>query len=310
MDEGLSRNQRVTPGVSRRDISWRADRQRVLRGISALPAWADALVLVALAGYLIMGIAVAAPSRSEAVQISLTRDAGVLITDPGTLLPGGSGSAAEEATRLGYGSLTRFLAAPGWYLTAGRNGVRPLDLAAAGQPATGPVELGAVPQRSVVAARIGPVMVAVLSLIMLFLLARRLLGRPAATVAVLAFALQPAVLETGRQVSDSGVTVVLGLAAVFVAAGIGAQLSGGAAPSLTAWTGRARWAGLCLAAGLSAAPFVAGALVFCLAGVVTGQTRRQRALMAGATVDSPGLGRVVAWLLVSVLGTLIVWVVM
>jgi hypothetical protein len=307
MDEGLGRNQRVTPGVSRRDISWRADRPRSLPGIRALPAWADAIVLISLAVYLMLGLAVPSLSRSEAVQISLTRDARVLITHPATLLPDDADPSTQEAVRLGYGSFTRYLAAPGWYITAGRE-PRPLDLSATDPPGSGQVAVTPIQERHLVAARAGPAVFAALSLFMLFFLARRLLGRPAATVAVLIFALQPAVLSAGRQVSDSGITVLLGLAAIFVAAGIGARLAGGEEPSLSTWTGLGVLAGLCLAAGLTAAPFVAGAIGFCLAGVVTGQARRQRALMAGEPASGPGIGRIAAWLVLSVLGTMIVWV--
>ena len=77
-------------GVSRRDIAWRQDALRAAPRRFRLPGWVDAVLLVALVGYLLAGLALAPMTLEEAVQDSLTADAGVLVTHPGELLPGSS----------------------------------------------------------------------------------------------------------------------------------------------------------------------------------------------------------------------------
>jgi hypothetical protein len=307
MDEGDGQDHHVTPGVSRLEIAWRGDRLRVVPRWGWPPAWVDGLILALLAAFLIGGIGSAAYSVEEAAQLSLTRDAGLLVTHPDALLPGSaSTNAVQERVRIGHGSFTRYVAAPGWYLAPGPSTPRPLDLGSA-TPGTRP-PLVPVSRSHLVASRAGPAVLAALSLLMLFLLARRLAGRSAATIAVLLFGVQPAVLLSGRQVGDAGVTALFGLGAVYTAAGLAARLRAGGDPGRGAWMSLAVTSGLCLAAGLAAVPYLAGALAFCGAGLIAGEARRRTRLLAGEPVPPAAVLEGLGWVLVSALGAVCVWV--
>jgi hypothetical protein len=317
VNEGDGQYEHVTPGVSRRDIAWRAGQPRARRvrirlAALTLPGWADALIIVLLGGFLVWGAAWPGYQPAEAARLSLVRDAGLLVTRPTALLPGSDATnAVQERMRISNGSFTRYAAAVGWYAAAGRSTPRPIDLGSATiapSTSTSPPELVPVRTAHLAAARTGPAVLAALSLLMIYLLTRRLAGRPAATVAVLIFGLQPAVLLTGRQVSDSGVTALFGLGAVYVAAGLATRLGAGGDPARGAWMSLAVTSGLCLAAGLAAAPYLAGALAFCLAGLVAGESRRRAALLRGEPVPPPGVLEGLGWVLVTALGAVCVWV--
>jgi hypothetical protein len=293
-------------GVTHREISWRAAVLR--RALPALvpPRWLDPLLLLLVAGYLLGGIAAAPYTLEEAVQGSLTADAGALVTHPQSVLPGGAVSATQESVRLAYGSLTRYATAAGWYAAGGRAAQIPMDLTV---PGPSPVH---EPERELlVAARAGPAVISVLGVLVIFLVTRRMLGRAAALVAVLIFGLHPTVALVSRQSADAGLTMSLGLAAILVAVGISGTLGKGAAPGLGAWTGLAVLTGLALASGPSAPPYVAGAAAFCLAGVIARQVHRRREAFAGrppAATEGPEAGGPAGWLAVTALGAVLVWV--
>jgi hypothetical protein len=308
-------------GVRRREIVWRASRLRPLpRGPVRLPRWVDRLVLVLLVAYLLGGLAAAPYVLEEAVQDSLARDAGTLFTRPAALLPGSEAtSPTQESVRLAYGSLTRFAVAPGWYAGGGHDAKAPVDLTV---PGPGPV---LIPETGLlVSARLGPALVSAIGVLVVFALTRRLAGRTAALAAAVLFALHPTIALVGRQSLDAGLTLTLGLGAVLLAAGISTTVSRGRDPGLSAWTGLAVLAGLTLASGPTAPPYLAGAAAFCGAGLIARQVRRHRrepgpAPVAGAARVGPRTGirgsgpeaprsGPLAWLAASALGALLVWV--
>jgi hypothetical protein len=291
-------------GVSHREIVWPDAGVRPPAARLSLPRWLDPLVLLLVLGYLLGGIAAAPFTLEEAVQLSLTSDAAAVATDPGSLLPGGASSAAQDAVRLGYGSFTRYTAAIGWYATGGRYGQAPIDLTVAGP---GPVRTPS--WHRLTAARTGPALLAVIAVLILYVLIRRMLGRAAALVGVLLFGLHPTIALVSRSAVDAGLTLTLGLAAVLVASAVSATLAAGDDPGLGAWTALAVLLGLTLASGATAPPYVAGAVSFCAAGLLGRQLRRRREVLAGRRVRTAEVGGGPGgWMAVSVLGVVLVWV--
>lgn len=292
------------PGIRHREISWRAAMLRRSLPVMVPPRWVDPLVLVLLVGYLLGGVAAAPVSLEEAVQTSLTADAGALVTRPQALLPGGAVSATEESVRLAYGSLTRYAAAVGWYVAGGRAAQVPVDVTA-----TGAAEVRIPERRLVIASRAGPVVLSGIGLLVMFLLARRLLGRPAALLAVLVLGLHPAFVLLARQAADAGLTLTLGLASVLVAAGICTVVARGAEPRLGAWILLLLLVGLTLASGTAAVPYVAGAVAFCLAGLLGRQLHRRREVLEGRPAEEvPDVAGTAGWMAVTALGAVLVWV--
>jgi hypothetical protein len=293
-------------GITHREISWRAAVLR--RALPALvpPRWLDPGLLMLVIGYLVGGIAATPYTLEEAVQSSLTADAGALVTRPLTLLPGGAVSATQESVRLVYGSLTRYSTAAGWYAAGGRAANVPINLTV---PGPSPIR---TPERDlIVAARAGPALLSVIGILVLFGLTRRLFGRAAALVAILVFGLHPTIALVSRQAADAGLTMTLGLATILVAVGISGTTAKGADPGLSAWTGLTLLAGLTLASGPAAPPYVAGAAAFCLAGLLGRQLRRRREVLAGRSpgdTEVPELSGPIGGLAVSALGAVLVWV--
>jgi len=294
-------------GVTHREISWRAAVLR--RALPALvpPRWLDPVLVLLVVGYLLGGIAATPYTLEEAVQGSLTADAGILVTRPLTLLPGGAVSATQESVRLVYGSLTRYTTAVGWYASGGRAAQAPIDLTIPGPSAV------RTPERDrIVASRAGPALLAVIGVLVIFVLTRRLFGRAAALVAILIFGLHPTIALVSRQAADAGLTMTLGLATVLMAVGISGTTAKGADPGLSAWTGLTVLAGLTMASGPAAPPYIAGAIAFCLAGLLGRQLRRRREVLAGRSLDDaevPEVGGPAGWLAVTALGAVLIWVV-
>jgi hypothetical protein len=340
-------------GISRRDIAWREAALRAAPRLFRLPGWADAVLVVAMIGYLLAGLALAPLTLEETVQESLTSDAATLLTQPGELLPGGTATAASppadfragpaglpwtnphEAVRLAYGSLTRYLTAAGWYAAGGRATDAPRVLDDTGEHAA------RLPgEKLKLAARSGPALMGAIGIVVLYALTRRLFGRGAAWLATLAYALHPTLVLLGRQSVDAGLTLTLGLATVFVAAGLSRTLARGEEPRLGTWTALSLLAGLTLASGPDAVPYLGGALAFAVAGLVarrrqeyrehhraTAQTpapppawsRRSPGFSTGpidvGSITSPpapaggrNFGVSVGWLAVSAVGAVLVWV--
>lgn len=291
-------------GITRREILWRiASLRPSVRDLS-LPRWVDPVILLLVVGYLLAGIAAAPFTLEEAVQDSLTGDAAALVTHPASLLPGGAVSSTQESVRLAYGSLTRYSSAIGWYASGGRQAQAPIDLLVPGPSAI------RVPDWSrLIAARTGPALLAVLAVLLIFVLTRRLLGRAAALTAAVILGLHPTVALIARQSVDAGFTMTIGLAAILVAMGISATVARGADPGLGTWTTLAALAGLTLASGLTAAPYVAGVLAFCSAGLIGRQSRRRRELLAGRLVAHPEAGGPAGWMAATALAAVLVWVV-
>jgi hypothetical protein len=291
-------------GVTHREISWRAAVLR--RALPALvpPRWLDPIVVLLVVGYLLGGLAATPFTLQEKVQQSLTADAGTLLTHPQSLLPGDVVSAPQEAVRLGYGALTRYAAAVGWYAAGGRAAQVPIDL-------TGPSPVRTPDRDKIVASRVGPALLSAIGVLMIFVLTRRLLGRAAALAAVLIFGLHPTTVLVGRQAADAGPTMALGLATVLVAAAISGTLARGAPVRLGSWTGLSLIAGLTLASGATAPPYLAGAGSFVLAGLLGRQLCRRRAVLDGHALDDaqvPDVRGPAGWLAVTALGAVLVWV--
>jgi hypothetical protein len=331
-------------GVTHREISWRAAVLR--RALPALvpPRWLDPVLVLLVVGYLLGGIAATPYTLEEAVQGSLATDAGPLVTHPLTLLPGSQAAVTQESVRLAYGSLTRYASAVGWYAAGGRAAQAPIDLT---HP--GPSPIKQPEPDLILAARAGPALLSVIGVLVLFVLVRRMFGRAAALLAILIFGLHPTIALVTRQAADAGLTMTLGLATILVAAGISSTLAGlsstaagasgaaasgsssGAAafgtvsgavasgasgavareiePRLSAWTGLALLAGLTLASGPTAAPYLAGAISFVLAGLIGRQLHRRQEILAGRPRPEPsGAAGPGGWLAVTALGAILVWV--
>ena len=291
-------------GVTHREISWRAAVLRRALPVLVPPRWLDPVLLVLVIGYLLGGIAATPFTLEEAVQSSLTADAGTLVTRPPAVLPGGAVSATQESVRLVYGSLTRYASAVGWYAAGGRAAQVPIDVTV-----PGPSSIN-IPERDlIVAARAGPALLSVIGVLVIFVLTRRLFGRAAALAAVLIFGLHPTIALVSRQAADAGLTLTLGLATVLAAAGISGTTAKGADPRLSNWAGLTVLAGLTLASGPTAPPYVAGALAFVLAGLLGRQLRRRQEALAGRAPDEASeVAGPAGWLAVSALGALLVWV--
>ena len=293
-------------GITHREISWRAAALR--RALPALvpPRWLDPVLLLLVIGYLLGGIATTPYTLEEAVQGSLAADAETLLTRPLEVLPGGTVSATQESVRLVYGSLTRYSTAAGWYAAGGRSADAPIDLTV---PGPSPIR---TPERSlIVAARAGPALLSVIGVLVLLVLTRRLFGRAAALLAILIFGLHPTIVLVSRQAADAGLTMTLGLSTILVAVGISGTTARGADPGLSAWSGLTVLAGLTLASGPAAPPYLAGATAFCLAGLLGRQLRRRREVLAGRSLDDarvPELGPPIGWLAVTALGAVLVLV--
>lgn len=298
-------------GVTHREISWRAAVLR--RTLPALvpPRWLDPILLLLVVGYLLGGIATTPYTLEEAVQGSLTADAEALITRPLSVLPGGVVSTTQESVRLVYGSLTRYSSAVGWYAAGGRGAQTPIDLTV-----SGPSPIRTPDDDLIVAARAGPALISAIGVLMIFVLTRRLFGRAAALAAVLIFGLHPTIALVSRQTADAGLTMTLGLATILVAAGISGTMAKGADPGLGTWTGLSVLAGLTLASGSAAPPYLGGAIAFCLAGLLGRQLHRRREVLAGLSESREGPeGRQgpegsgpAGWLAVTALGAVLVWV--
>ncbi len=290
-------------GISHREIVWRDSGLRSAAVGLSLPRWLDPLVLILVIGYLLGGIAAAPLTLEEAVQVSLTGDAAVALIHPGALLPGGTSSPTRESVRLEYGSLTRYATAIGWYASGGRRGQAPVDL---NRPGPSPVR---VPSwHRLVTARIGPALIAVTAVLLLFGLIRRLLGRAAALAGVLVFGLHPTIAVIGRTATDAGLTLTFGLGAVLVASAVSATLARGDDPGLGAWSALAVLTGLTLASGPTAPPYVAGAVAFCAAGLLARQMRRRHEVLAGRTVAGSETGGPVGWSAATALAAVLIWV--
>ena len=90
-------------GISHREISWRAAVLRRARPARTPPRRLGPVLLLLVLAYLLGGIGAPALSLEEAVQTSLAADAGVLVTRPSSLLPGGTAGfapATSEPVRL------------------------------------------------------------------------------------------------------------------------------------------------------------------------------------------------------------------
>jgi hypothetical protein len=256
--------------VARREISWRSLRVRSGQPVRELPRWVDRLVVVLLLGYLLGGVAAAPYTLEEAVQDSMAARTGALWTERGDpLLTGATSTPTYDAVSLAYGSVTRWAAAAGWYAAGARQAQRPIDLDQPGPPA-----ISVPADRFLVAARLGPALLCALGVVLVLFIGRRLAGRTAGLVAAGALALHPGYLISARPAVDAGVTLTLGLAGVLTAIGIGTTVARGKEPRLAAWTAVAALAGLTLAAGYTAVPYVAGAAAFVLAGLLVRQRRR------------------------------------
>ena len=292
-----------TVGVSHREIAWRRGSLRPAVRRLTLPDWLDPLVLVLVIGYLLGGIAAAPFSLEEAVQTSLTSDAGIAVSHPASLVPGAAVSPIHESVRLAYGSITRYAAAIGWYAAGGRSTQTPLNLAV-----PDPADTRVPSTGRLLAIRLGPALLAVIAVLLIFVLARRLLGRPAALTAVLLFGLHPTIALVSRQAADAGLTLTCGLATVLVSMAISATVAHGDVPALGRWTALAALAGLTLASGPTAPPYVAGAAVFCCAGLVGRVLRQHRERLAGRKIRAPESGGPAGWLAATAFGAVLVWV--
>jgi hypothetical protein len=290
-------------GVTRREIVWRIASLRPSVPDLVLPRWLDPVVLLLVLGYLLAGIATAPFTLEEAVQDSLTADAAALTTHPASLIPGGAVSPTQESVRLAYGSFTRYLSAIGWYAGGGRHAQAPIDLLVPGPSAVRVPDWGLL-----VAARIGPALLALVAVLVIFMLTRRLLGRAAALTAMVIFGLHPTIALISRQSIDAGITMTAGLATVLISIGISATVARGADPGLGAWTALAVLTGLTLASGPTAPPYVAGAVAFCCSGLIGRQRHRRQELFAGRPVAGPEASGPAGWMAATALATVLVWV--
>lgn len=297
-------------GITRRDIPWRAADVLTARRSHPLPRWVDVAVVLAVMAYLVAGASSAPRSSDEAAQVALSRDARLVFTDPRALAPGGATSAVLEAQRLVHGTVTRCAVAVGWYLGGARDADRPVlpgETAKAGDE-NRPHD---VPAAFLGAARAGPAVIGAVGALMLYLLARRVAGRRVATAALVLFGLNSGFLLVARQATDTGAVVTFGLAAILLAAYASDRLERPAPVRLGAWTAVALAAGLCLAAGRGAAPFLLGVVAWCVVGLVRGVQAARRAALGGSTGPAPTgsnpLGEV-GLLAVTALSALIVWV--
>ena len=314
------------PGITHREIFWRAAVLRRSLPELSPPRWLDPLLLLLIAVYLLGPVAAAPYTVEEAVQGSLAADAATLLTRPQALLPGSDAPVTQESVRLAYGSLTRYAIAIGFYPAGGRAEQVPVDLTRPGLTAVRPLS-----EKLLTASRAGPAVLAVLGVGMLFVLTRRLLGRAAALAAILIVGLHPTIALVGRQATDAGPALLLGSATILMAVRIGDTLADGDDPRLGAWTGLALLGGLTLAAGSTAPPYLIGASAFVLAGLFGRFSRRREALAdrqawAGRAVSGgrempggsgradepagsvPGLGGPLGWVVVTGLSAVLVWV--
>jgi 4-amino-4-deoxy-L-arabinose transferase-like glycosyltransferase len=157
-------------------------------------------------------------------------------------------------------------------------------------------------------ARIGPALLAVTAVLLMFALIRRLLGRAAALVGVLGFGLHPTVALISRTSTDAGLTLTFGLATVLIGSAVSARLARGGDLGLGAWTALAVLTGLTLASGPTALPYVAGAAAFCLAGLLGRQLRRRNEVLAGRSVAASETGGPVGWMAATALAAVLIWV--
>jgi Dolichyl-phosphate-mannose-protein mannosyltransferase len=290
-------------GITRREIIWRIAGLRPSVPDLRAPRWLDPVILVLVLGYLLAGIASAPFSLEEAVQTSLAGDASVLVRHPASLLPGGAVSPTQESVRLAYGSFTRYSSAIGWYASGGRHTQAPVDLLVPGPSPT------RVPDWNLlVAARTGPALMAMIAVLVIFLLTRRLLGRAAALAVVLIFGLHPTVALISRQSVDAGFTMTAGLALIVISMGISGTVAKGDDPGLGAWTALAALTGVTLASGPTSPPYVAGAVAFCGAGLVGRQRRRRRELLARRPVATTESGGPAGWMAATALASVLIWV--
>jgi hypothetical protein len=246
----------------------------------------DAAVVATLVTYLLAGVFAGLPAvpfgTAEAAQVTLTKDAGTLVTDPLALVPGGDTTEPAESLRLVQGAFTRYAAGIGWYAAGGRaEDVPPLPVPDPPSAADGPLA------DLLVAARTGPALLAAAAVPVLFFLGLRIGGRRVALVAVVAAFLHPAVLLAGRQVQDVGGVLLFGLGAVLVGVVVSERLASGVNPGAGRWFALVVLCGCALAAGQGALGFVGGAVAWVLAGFGETYLRNRRAMVAAGPQAEP-----------------------
>lgn len=273
-------------GIARLEIAWRATEVLATRNRPPLPRWVDAAVVGMLAVFLVAGALAglrATPyDAAEGAQLSLTGDAGTLVTDPLQLVPGGDTTQPAESLRLVQGAFTRYAAAAGWYVAGGRpDDVPPLPARSDAPP----------PERLLTGARMLPALFAAAAVPLLFFLGLRLGGRRVALIAAVAVFVHPAVLLAGRQVQDTGAVLAFGLGAVVVAVVVSERLAAGENPGAGRWTALALLCGCTLAAGPGALGFVGGVVAWVLAGFVEAYLRNRRAIIDAQPLLPPPSSR-------------------